>query len=230
MLARWLWHVLLTGCASFQERLPIPSAEELQGWIPSQKFPSDHLSLVFDFNWRPSGDNSSFASTSQAANLQAPLTQTDAAPNTDPTPKSIRNAAGEVNNKSSMPTYHSNGIIEQGIEQRAAAAAVRASSEHPSNTSRHLQQQQQQSARCFDGPSPSAPAAANDTEVNEGSDAAQGMVLPADAAHISAAATALGRGEIVAVPTDTLYGLAACANNQEVGLLAIILLRVLCQS
>ena len=41
-------------------------------------------------------------------------------------------------------------------------------------------------------------------------------MIPADEEHIAEAAAALGQGEIVALPTDTLYGLAACANSQQV--------------
>lgn len=31
-----------------QREIPLPSEEELQGWIPSKRFPSDHLSVSFD--------------------------------------------------------------------------------------------------------------------------------------------------------------------------------------
>ena len=44
-----------------------------------------------------------------------------------------------------------------------------------------------------------------------------GAVLAAEESNAAAAAEALGRGDVVAVPTDTLYGLAACANNKQVG-------------
>ena len=48
-----------------------------------------------------------------------------------------------------------------------------------------------------------------------------GAVLAAEESNAEAAAEALGRGDVVAVPTDTLYGLAACANNKQVGNIAL---------
>lgn len=41
------------------------------------------------------------------------------------------------------------------------------------------------------------------------------MVTPPTAAALAAAAAALGRGEVVGVPTDTVYGLAALARSPE---------------
>ena len=46
-------------------------------------------------------------------------------------------------------------------------------------------------------------------------DAQHTAVLPADAAGIAAAADTLARGQLVALPTETVYGLAADATNGE---------------
>lgn len=43
-----------------------------------------------------------------------------------------------------------------------------------------------------------------------------GAVRPADESGAAVAAEALRRGDVVAVPTDTLYGLAACAKSEQV--------------
>jgi L-threonylcarbamoyladenylate synthase len=42
-----------------------------------------------------------------------------------------------------------------------------------------------------------------------------GWVVPADDAAITAAAQLLRAGQIVAIPTETVYGLAADAQNAE---------------
>ena len=195
-----------------QERLPIPSEQELQGWIPSQRFPSDHLSLVFDFAWRDTNPASS--NTSQAADSRAVHAQPDAVPGTGAVPESTGNASDMVPNNSSFPAYHSTGVLEHNTDQRASQPA----SSGPAISSVSRQQQPQHpSVVDSDKHSPSSSIEVHDAQAIDGSHAAQGLVLPADAAHTPAAAAALARGDIVALPTDTLYGLAACANSQEVG-------------
>ena len=208
---------MLTGCALCQERLPIPSEQELQGWIPSQRFPSDHLSLVFDFAWRNSSSSSATASISHAADSQAPHAEPDAALSNGAVPESSSDAMGEAYNTSSLPAYHTDGLLENGADQQAPKAGGPCL-EQPDSMNRR--QQQQDIAGC-NGQSSSPSAEPADAQALRSSHAAQGLVLPADAAHIPAAAAALARGAIVALPTDTLYGLAACANNQQVELPAV---------
>lgn len=195
-----------------QERLPIPSEQELQGWIPSQRFPSDHLSLVFDFAWRDSGGNAA-SCAGQVANSQSLQAQPDGVPGNGAAPESSRREApGKALNNSSLPAYHSDGLLEHSTDQQAVEAAIPCSKQPASRG-----QQQQSSVTGGDGQSSSFSVEAADAPAIEGSHAAQGLVLPAAAAQIPAAAAALARGEIVALPTDTLYGLAACAYSQQVG-------------
>ena len=196
-----------------QERLPIPSEQELQGWIPSQRFPSDHLSLVFDFAWRDSGNSNATASASQAVKSQAVCAQPDAVPSNGAIPESSSNALGEAYSNASLPAYQSDGLLEHDTDQQESAA-VASDSKQPA--SRQHEQQQQQGAAGSDGQIMSSSVGSADAQAMESSRAAQGLVLPADAAHLPAAAAALARGDIVALPTDTLYGLAACANSQQV--------------
>ena len=110
-----------------------------EGYLPSQRFPSDHLPVVFDLRFRAEGAGDAAASS----------------------------AAG-------------------GAAARGGGAAGSAGA---------------------DGGGGSAAA--------DGGSAGAGNVLPAALYNVGAAAEALARSEVLAVPTDTLYGLAACANSSS---------------
>lgn len=128
--------------------VPLPTLQEMggsEGYLPSQRFPSDHLPVVFDLRFRSAA------------------------------------AAGTTGGGSSGG--------------RSAAAGPAAA-----------------------GGNGSAGAAAGSEGEGGGNDAAAaakaaGNVLPAAMYNVGLAAEALGRTEVLAVPTDTLYGLAACANS-----------------
>lgn len=169
-----------------REPLSLPGAAELAGWIPSQRFPSDHISLVFDLDWLPSADSE--AEPAEPAGLGRSQESCSgvggAAVAEVEQPLSSRSAETDV---AWTPGSASGGA--QTIA-RGAAAMVVAGSELGQEGGRG------------------------------GSEAAvprRGAVLAANERNAAAAAAeALGRGDVVAVPTDTLYGLAACANSKEV--------------
>ncbi|PSC75583.1 2, 5 -phosphodiesterase 12 [Micractinium conductrix] len=122
--------------------VPLPTLAEMggtEGYLPSQRFPSDHLPVVFDLRFRAEGAGDAAASS----------------------------AAG-------------------GAAARGGGAAGSAGA---------------------DGGGGSAAA--------DGGSAGAGNVLPAALYNVGAAAEALARSEVLAVPTDTLYGLAACANSSS---------------
>lgn len=121
--------------------VPLPSLEELGGYLPSQRFPSDHLPVVFDLRFRAEG------------------------------------AAAAV------PTGGSSAAAAAGGGAAAAGGGAAAGGEGGQG-------------------SQGAPRGASN-------------VLPAGMYNVGAAAEALGRDEVLAVPTDTLYGLAACANSSR---------------
>ncbi len=112
--------------------MPLPSLEELGGYLPSQRFPSDHLPVVFDLRFRPEGASTDGASSSSSSGAGA------------------------------------------GSGSGAAAGGGEAA----------------------------PPQGA-------------GNLLPAALYNVGTAADALQRDEVIAVPTDTLYGLAACANSSR---------------
>ena len=124
--------------------VPLPTLAELNGYLPSRRFPSDHLPVVFDLAFK----------SSQA---------------------------------------------QAGVA--AAAAAVEAAG--------------------GSGGSSSGGAQGGDSDTGGGGGGARGgnggsaaaTVLPAAMYNVGLAAEALGRSQLVAVPTDTLYGLAACAKS-----------------
>ncbi|KAK9819723.1 hypothetical protein WJX72_001675 [[Myrmecia] bisecta] len=101
-------------------QLGLPDEAELAGWIPSERFPSDHLSVAFDLEWLP----------------------------------------------------------------RSAPSA--AASQHAGASTSGQQAQQAQRAS---------------------------NVLPAASEHVHKAVAALQRDEVIALPSDTLYGLAASARS-----------------
>lgn len=109
--------------------VPLPSLQELGGYLPSQRYPSDHLPVVFDLRFRGQGE------------------------------------AGGGGGGSSGETAAGGGADD-------AAGGVAG-----------------------------------------GGPTGAGNVLPAGMYNVGLAAEALARDEVVAVPTDTLYGLAACANS-----------------
>ena len=115
--------------------VPPPSLQELGGYLPSRRFPSDHLPVVFDLAFRNSSSSSGGDGTSgQPGSLAAA------------------------------------GASSDGTADGSAAGSA--------------------------APPPGA-----------------GNVLPAAMYNVGLAAEALQRDEVVALPTDTLYGLAACANS-----------------
>ena len=192
-------------CAA-QEPLPLLTEEELQGWIPSQRFPSDHLSLVFDFSWRQ-GEPSSAAREGTSQAQAAHCTDSDSRASIS---EAGNDASGKAGGGASLPGYLGSGL--SGMALSAGNTSVG----HTSNGGSQVQQQSQVHTAVD---STSQEQAAGEDSIAAGEDssvAAHGVVLPADAAHVPAAATELQRGQIIALPTDTLYGLAACANSQQV--------------
>lgn len=118
--------------------VPLPTLAEMggpEGYLPSQRFPSDHLPVVFDLRFRAAGAPGSSSAAGGSA------------------------AAGGSGGAAAA------GGSDEGSGDAGAAAA------------------------------------------------AAGNVLAAAMYNAGRAAEALGREEVVAVPTDTLYGLAACANS-----------------
>lgn len=111
--------------------VPLPSLEELGGYLPSQRFPSDHLPVVFDLRFRPEGASADVGSSSSSSGAGAGA------------PAGSRSGSGEA----------------------------------------------------------ASPGAGN--------------LLPAALHNVGTAADALQRDEVIAVPTDTLYGLASCANSSR---------------
>ncbi len=158
-----------------REALPLPGAAELAGWLPSQRFPSDHLSLVFDLQWLPSED--------------APATAAE------PT-----GTAEHAESRSASSAPAELGSDQQRSSQSAGADAAGDSSENGS-------------ASAF----ASADGMLARGDRAEAAARPRGCVMPADESGAAVAAEALRRGDVVAVPTDTLYGLAACANSEQVG-------------
>ena len=104
--------------------VPLPSLQELGGYLPNQRFPSDHLPVVFDLRFR---------------------------------------AAGSAGGGSSS-------------DSAIAGGAANASG---------------------------------------GGGCAGSNVLPAAFYSVPVAVEAVARGEVIAVPTDTIYGVAACAASAE---------------
>ena len=120
--------------------VPLPSLAELGGYLPSQRFPSDHLPVVFDLRFKAADGGSSSGSSGSSE------------------------AAG--GGGGSGPAAPAGGSTSGGGSGGSAAAAA-------------------------------------------------GNVLPAAMYNVGAAVEALQRAEVLAVPTDTLYGLAACANSSR---------------
>ena len=214
------------GCV--QDPLPLPTEQELSGWIPSQRFPSDHLSLVFDFRWRqgsgvaemPDGNVASSRGQAQAAQAADALH--------GHTSDAIANDASHIQHADiDLPANSGNGLVKPHTSRPAAGAGY-SSPHNTSNDSAQAQDPQLgSSSRCsaedlqgqHASSSSSMTAHTSPHEhlrTHRGARAAQGTVLPAHDGSVSAAVAALRQGAIVALPTDTLYGLAACANNQQV--------------
>ena len=214
------------GCV--QDPLPLPTEQELSGWIPSERFPSDHLSLVFDFRWRqgsevadmPDGDVASSRGQEQTAQATDALHRHTSDGSAD-------DASQTQHADVDLPAYSGNGLAKPHVSKPAAAAGYSSLQNTSSdNAQAHGPQLGSGSLCCAEdlqGPhAASSSVMAAHTSPNEhprldiGPRAAQGTVLPAHDGSVSAAVAALRQGAIVALPTDTLYGLAACANNQQV--------------
>lgn len=174
---------------SAREVLPLPSMAELAGWIPSQRFPLDHLSLVFDLEWLPSADAAASAQHSQTSERTAGSTAGSG----------VAAAGGVVEQPQPSGSRHAEADATGVPGSSGSASALQAS------------------ASGVDGHGMSEQEAAQAAEVSA---RMRGSVFPADEGGAVVAADALRRGDVVAVPTDTLYGLAACANSEQVGLTA----------
>jgi hypothetical protein len=214
-----LHHCSVTKCQSVQETLPLPSAEELQGWIPSARFPSDHLSLVFDFTWRPNRQSEAAYSTGNATKSYMQNAPASTAKSREAGAVSSIDASDREQNGASLPAALGNGISEGASGQGTSAGNI--TLQYASHAGTQAQEQLQAVAGCNGqsaplASSPSAAGSGSGLGAEGRSHATQGVVIPADEEHMAEAAAALGRGEIVALPTDTLYGLAACANSQQV--------------
>lgn len=162
---------------------PQPPAEELEGWIPSERFPSDHLSVVADLEWLP-------AEGPDQAPAAVPGQATDVPPAAGPLHADGR-TAGDA-----QPARADGHGSTAGTD----TAAGRLSAE----------EEQQQERKEGSSGRPSAPP--------------RGALLPSDEDGAMLAAGALVAGEVVALPTDTLYGLAACANSEQVTFRFLIIL------
>jgi 2',5'-phosphodiesterase len=215
--------ICVPNLAQVRPPLPLPPKEELQAWMPSERFPSDHLSLVFDFDWRPH----------DASQLQEQ--QHEDAGGADPGP-GLGAAAGG-------PQHGAGGSSRSSII--VASSAVAEQPQRPSGGSLESSSNADTADHCpaFNNDVPGsavgafcslghrAASSAKDcgleatpaTEMEpagsgqglevEGAGQAGGVVLPADDRGTEVAAECLSRGGVVAVPTDTLYGLATCANS-----------------
>ena len=126
----------------------MPALAELGGYLPSQRFPSDHLPVVFDLRFRPAGAGSG------------------------------------------------SGCGDGDTSGSAGAAGAAGSS--------------------------SGGGGGDDAPAGDGGDAPAGggNVLPAAFHNVGRAVEAVQAGQVIAVPTDTLYGLATCAAS-EAGVAAI---------
>ena len=214
------------GCV--QDPLPLPTEQELSGWIPSERFPSDHLSLVFDFRWRQGSEGAE----TPDGNAASSRGQRQAAQATDAlhrhTSDGSADGASQIQHADvDLPAQPGNGLAKPRASQPAAAAGYRSSQNASSGRAQAEAPQLGSSSTCsaenLQGQhASSSNVMAAHTSPNEhsrtdrGPRAAQGTVLPAHDGSVSAAVAALRQGAIVALPTDTLYGLAACANNQQV--------------
>ena len=125
-----------------------------------------------------------------------------------------------------MPTSSGEGLVKPHIGQAAVAASC-SSPHNASNGSALAQAPRLASSSSLDAEDLTGQHASSGGVVAQhsshdeqpmtigGTRAAESTVLPAHAESVSAAVAALRQGAIVALPTDTLYGLAACANNQQ---------------
>ena len=129
------------------------------------------------------------------------------------------NVSNREQNGASLPAALGNGISEGASGQGTSAGNI--TLQHASHAGTQAQQQPQAVAGC-NGQSATLASSASAAGSGSGlgaegrSHTAQCVVIPADEEDMAEAAAALSRGEIVALPTDTLYGLAACANSQQV--------------
>eukprot|EP00884_Botryococcus_braunii_P003659 jgi/Botrbrau1/13294/Bobra.27_2s0014.1 len=156
--------------------IPLPAEEELNGWIPSPRFPSDHLAVVFDMEWLPpvARQDRALPSSSTATEGQGQDAQ--------PQPVLASAAREQPASTSAGPALP---LQAMRSEQRAHAEHAAAVQAGPAG---HAVPDQ-------------APSV--------------GTVVPIQAtvAAVAQAVAALSAGGVIAVPTDTLYGFAACAND-----------------
>ena len=174
----------------------VPAKEALGGYLPNDRNPSDHLPVIADvaFAGTPAaeaagataGDQAPAAAAAQPA---AAAAAADGAAPTGPTPVAVpvaataASAAAAADAAGSAPTEAAAGAAPAAPATAAAHAPATGTAQ---STEAHA---------APDAAAASAPAAGN--------------VFPADSAHAGRAAALLADGGVIAVPTDTLYGLAA---------------------
>jgi len=139
--------------------VPLPPAASLPDFLPSQAWPSDHLAVVVDLEWRPRG---------------------------------VRGGAPPPGGGLLPPEWRWRAPV--GLEVGAEGAGAGPDSDEDD----------------VRPPPPLAPPGQVVT-VDDSDDAPSAAAAAAAAAAVSTAILALRRGEVVALPTDTLYGLAADA-------------------
>ncbi|DBA96565.1 TPA: hypothetical protein ACH3X1_015434 [Trebouxia sp. C0004] len=144
-----------------ERAIPLPSLEEVKAFVPSERFPSDHLSVVYDLTWH----------ACEAEEQHNPQSCPDAVATTS----HVAPPASAF-----MNTKLSSSEAKPQLSQSASNADTSA-------------------------PSPSASEALTPTQTT----------YPIAALPHSShrAVSALSEGMVIAVPTDTLYGLAADANS-----------------
>lgn len=221
------WHfqtqLLKSGSiwAQVESPLPLPPLSELQGWIPSERFPSDHLSLVFDFMWQPEqgepaapaaaagcGDSAGASGYTEGTLQASPDRGTGFLLASAGAAEELRDISGSNNATSG---HARTDRAQQAANSGHAADPALDASDGATPASTAAPDQAAHTDRV---------AAAAGNEGLGGHDANArgphpGEVLPADERGATVAAQCLARGGVVAVPTDTLYGLAACANSEE---------------
>ncbi|DBA65768.1 TPA: hypothetical protein ACH3X2_002808 [Trebouxia sp. C0005] len=143
-----------------ERAIPLPSLEEVKAFIPSERFPSDHLSVVCDLTWRACEAEQQHKSQSHPDPIAA--------------------------------TSHGGAPAPVFTNTRNSPSEATSSSQSASNAD-------------ASAPSPSASEALTPTQTT--------YPIAALPHNSPRAVSALSEGRVIAVPTDTLYGLAADANS-----------------
>lgn len=130
--------------------IPVPAKEQLGGYIPNRRYPSDHLAVVVDLKFIRTDGTDGTAGVSG---------------------KESGTAGGTANSGSGFDGSDGGGVGDGGHQ--------------------------------------SVPIGFADEITG------RGCLLPAALYNVGVAAEVLNRGGVLAVPTDTIYGLAACASKDE---------------